>query len=70
MYLDSDAAPSRNLMKIQWSKLLLKTVVWLGAELTLTCLGLDDLADYCEFIFQDRRDVLAHVVSISLVTSD
>ena len=57
-------------MQIQWSKLLLKTVVWLGAEIALTCLGLDDLADYSEFVFQDRRELLATVVSIGLATSD
>ncbi len=39
-------------MCIPWSKLILKTAIWLGAELALTCLGLDDLADYSEFVFQ------------------
>lgn len=42
-------------MQIQWSKLLLKTAVWFCAEIALTYVGLDDLADYSEFVFQDRQ---------------
>ena len=56
-------------MQVRWPKLLLRTVVWLGAEIALTCLGLDDLADYSEFIFQNRSGVPALEVSISLATS-
>ena len=29
-------------------------IAWLSAEIFLTTLGLDNLADYGEFVFQDR----------------
>ena len=32
-------------------------MVWLSAEIILNCVGLDDLADYSEFIFE--RDIIA-----------
>ncbi len=57
------------LRQVRWPKLLVRTVVWLGAKIALTCLGLDDLADYSEFIFQDRSGVPATEISISLTTS-
>ena len=41
-------------MGIYWSKLFMKAVLWVFTEVTLTCLGLDDLADYSEFVIQDR----------------
>ncbi len=37
-------------MQIKWKKLLRKTIVWLAAEIYLNFLGLDNLADYDEFI--------------------
>ena len=39
-------------MKVKWSQLVLKIVVWLFTEMYLTVLGLDNLADYGEFVFQ------------------
>ncbi|MDJ0844764.1 MAG: hypothetical protein QNJ08_11055 [Crocosphaera sp.] len=33
-------------------KLLTRLFLWLLFEISLTCLGLDDLADYGEFIFE------------------
>lgn len=42
------------IMKVKWSKLILKTIIWLSAEIYLTAIGLDNLADYGEFMFQDR----------------
>jgi hypothetical protein len=42
------------IMKLKWSKLVLKIVVWLSAEIYLTATGLDNLADYSEFVFQYR----------------
>lgn len=41
-------------MKVKWSQLILKIIVWLFAEMYLTVLGLDNLADYGEFVFQYR----------------
>jgi hypothetical protein len=38
-------------MKTQWNKLWVKTISWLVIEIILNLLGLDNLADYSEFIF-------------------
>ncbi|MEM8809566.1 MAG: hypothetical protein AAGF01_26385 [Cyanobacteria bacterium P01_G01_bin.38] len=54
-------------MQVQWPKLFSRTLIWLCAEIALTCLGLDDLADYGEFVFQDRSRGPASAVSIALV---
>ena len=43
-------------MTVQWKKLLVRTAVWLAAELCLNFLGLDEMADYSEFIFD--RDLV------------
>ena len=59
---------SKLAMKIQWSKLFFKTVIWLGTELALTCLGLDDLADYTEFVFQTRNGLTVPVVTSQVTT--
>lgn len=56
-------------MQIQWSQLFLKTAAWFCAEIVLTCLGLDDLADYSEFIFQDRHGVPSSEFSIDFAPS-
>ncbi|MDJ0702980.1 MAG: hypothetical protein QNJ46_06835 [Leptolyngbyaceae cyanobacterium MO_188.B28] len=45
-------------MRIHWKKLLAKTLVWVVAEILLTLLGLDNLADYSEFIFARNIVVL------------
>lgn len=39
-------------MKSIWQNLIIKIVIWLTAEVLLTFLGLDDLADYGEFIYR------------------
>ena len=39
-------------MKIKWQKLWVKTILWLGVEIILTLMGLDDLADYSEFLYE------------------
>ncbi len=46
-------------MQVQWKKLLAKTIVWLAAEILLSFLGLDNLADYGEFLFvRDPNNVV------------
>jgi short-subunit dehydrogenase len=35
----------------------MKVIVWLAAEIILNCVGLDDLADYSEFVFE-RQDMM------------
>ncbi len=45
-------------MQVNWQKLFTQTLIWIAAEVLLTLLGLDNLADYSEFIF-DRHPVVA-----------
>ena len=54
------------IMEVKWSKLVLKIVVWLSAEIFLTALGLDNVADYSEFVFQSRALVQISETSTSL----
>ena len=54
------------IMEVKWSKLVLKIVVWLSAEIFLTALGLDNMADYSEFVFQSRALVQISETSTSL----
>ncbi|MGP1371793.1 MAG: hypothetical protein ACTS3T_03125 [Almyronema sp.] len=51
-------------MKIKFRQLLFELLIWLTTELFLGCVGLDNLADYSEYlkeqdttwkIFSDRR---------------
>jgi hypothetical protein len=38
-------------MHIHWKKLVFTTTLWLVTEIILNFLGLDNLADYSEFLF-------------------
>ena len=49
-------------MQVKWRELLLKTSIWLTAEIILSLIGLDNLADYSEFIFQHR--VMTHISEV------
>ena len=42
-------------MEVRWKKLFVKTSVWLTAEIILTVVGLDNLADYSEFVLQGQK---------------
>ncbi len=39
------------MIQVKWKKLLSYTVMWLVTEIILNCLGLDNLADYSEYIY-------------------
>jgi hypothetical protein len=54
-------------MKVKWSQLVLKIIVWLFAEMYLTVLGLDNLADYGEFVFQYKALLTIAEMSTLLV---
>ena len=45
--------------QVYWKKLFLQTTMWLVAEVFLTCIGIDDLADYSEFHFTCRDEAIA-----------
>ena len=38
------------------NKLIAKTVIWLAAEILFNFLGIDDLADYSEFLLENNSD--------------
>ncbi|MEA5511454.1 hypothetical protein VB715_16905 [Crocosphaera sp. UHCC 0190] len=44
-------------MTIKWKILISKLAVWIMIEIILNCLGLDNLADYGEFV-QKRYPLL------------
>ena len=54
-------------MKVQWKKVLVKTIVWLAVEIALNLLGLDSLADYSEFIYKQEAVVLSHLHQPAIV---
>jgi hypothetical protein len=41
-------------MKMPWKKVWVKAAIWLVTEIILNLLGLDNLADYSEFIFDQE----------------
>lgn len=45
-----------NVTKVDWKMLTLRLGIWLLAEVSLNFVGLDDFADYTEFLFE--RDVI------------
>ncbi len=42
------------MMNVRWKIFLSRMVFWLAAEISLSCLGLDDLADYSEFLHEEK----------------
>ncbi|MDJ0572425.1 MAG: hypothetical protein QNJ53_25755 [Pleurocapsa sp. MO_192.B19] len=46
-------------MKIRWKTLLIKTSIWLATEILLSFIGMDNLADYSEFVFE--QNALVHL---------
>lgn len=50
-------------MKLRWKTLFVQVVVWAVSEVALTCAGMDDLADYSEFIL-DRKQALIEAISV------
>ena len=53
---------------LRWKKLLLNLSIWLTAEVVLTVLGLDNLADYSEFIAQSNAISVASNTVAALTT--
>lgn len=56
-------------VQVQWKKVLVKTVVWLAAEIILNSLGLDELADYSEFIYEQELQAFGHYHRQTIVTN-
>ncbi len=55
-------------MNIRWQKLLVKMSFWLAAEIFLNLIGIDDLADYSEFVFE-KKNLGARIGRISSIGS-
>jgi hypothetical protein len=49
----------RKIMNAQWRKVIIRLSIWLMAEILLSCLGIDDLADYSEYLYERNSIVLS-----------
>lgn len=50
-------------MQVRWKRLLLHSLLWLSAEVILTSIGLDDLADYGEFHVTSKQAAIAQLIN-------
>jgi len=50
-------------MQVKWKTLTTKVIVWVALELAFSFLGLDQLADYSEYLFHPRLTVLTSYAS-------
>lgn len=51
-------------VKLNWKKLFFTITIWLVAEVILTFLGIDNLADYGEFLL--NRTVISSSIFLSI----
>ena len=56
------------MMKVKWRKLFVETSAWATAEVMLNLVGLDNLADYSEFVFQAKAIADATEAFSNLIT--
>ena len=56
-------------MQVRWKKLMTQATLWLMAEVVLSVMGLDDLADYSEYYFGATRMMPRHHLVISIQSS-
>ena len=54
-------------MKMQWQRIWAKATFWLVTEIILNLLGLDNLADYSEFLFEQEVTIALHQPQIAVV---
>lgn len=54
-------------MKKQWTKVCVKVTFWLVTEIILNLLGVDNLADYSEFIFEKEVAIAIHSPQMTLI---
>ncbi len=54
-------------MKMQWKRLWVKATIWLVTEIILNTLGLDNLADYSEFLFEKELAIAMHQPHMAVV---
>jgi hypothetical protein len=56
-------------MKIHWKTLFIKGLTWILTEILLVLVGLDDIADYGEFVFRENF-VTSSVSIVHIVEND
>ncbi|MDJ0533890.1 MAG: hypothetical protein QNJ70_15610 [Xenococcaceae cyanobacterium MO_207.B15] len=54
-------------MKTQWQQLFLKILFWLALEAVFNLIGIDDLADYSEFLTASRTIAFCPIGNYQLV---
>ncbi len=54
--------------RVRWRKLFVETSAWVTAEVMLNVVGLDNLADYSEFVFQNKAMLDATEAFSNLIT--
>ncbi|MGD1921660.1 MAG: hypothetical protein ACFCAD_23860 [Pleurocapsa sp.] len=52
------------MVRVKWKVLCGKTLIWLAAEILLCLVGMDDIADYSEFLF-DRHSNNSSIVCLN-----
>ncbi len=57
------------MMKVRWKRAAVEITVWLIAEILLNLLGLDNLADYSEFLFQYQVITMSHSLELTMTTT-
>jgi hypothetical protein len=55
-------------MKVEWKKMVVKVTVWVVAEIILNLIGLDNLANYTEFVYEQDMVILTDLYQIVIVT--
>ncbi len=50
-------------MQTHWQKILIQFTFWLIIEILLNLLGLDSLADYSEFVFEQKTIAVSSCIS-------
>lgn len=55
-------------MKVQWQKMVVKITVWVVAEIILNLIGLDNVADYTEFVFEQDMVILTDLYQTVIIT--
>lgn len=58
---DRNLNRSKSQTNVKWKKLLVRVSFWLVTEILFNCVGLDDLADYSEFIFERNSVVISKI---------
>ncbi len=54
-------------MNVLYKKLLARTTLWLVLEILFNFLGLDNLADYSEFIFETNFSSASGLLKIEII---